>query len=378
MKPLRIALVGCGHISAAYGEHIKNHPGRLELAGASDLAPERAEAFCRQYGGRAYRDFDALLGEPEVDVVLNLTVHHAHFELNRRALRAGKHVYTEKPMALTHAQAGELVGEARRAGRLLGAAPITFLGEGIQTAAKFLETGRLGALRLVYAEVNWGQIERWISAPAPYFTVGPLLDVGVYAICALAYLLGPIRRVWGYSTILKTPRLDRDGLEFSVTAPDFTTGMMEFENGVVARLTTNYYTHARLLRHLAGFEFHGDEGSFIIDDYHDFDGACHFAPYAEGDLQPVPLLRAAAVPMDRALGLAEMADALAENRPLRNSPEMAAHVIEVMEGLQKSAAESRAMDIRSRFDQPPLMEWAKNALIQNRASDDAPPGQRHR
>lgn len=362
MKPLRIALVGCGHICHQYAEHIKNQPGLLEITGATDLDPSRTAEFCQKHGGRVFPDFDAILNDPGVDVVLNLTIHHAHFELNARALEAGKHVYSEKPMALTFTQAQELCAIARRTGRLLGAAPITYLGEGIQTTARFLETNRLGPVRLVYAEVNWAQIERWISAPAPYFTVGPLLDVGVYAITALTALLGPVRRVWGYSTILKSPRHDRDGREFPVTAPDFTTGMLEFENGTAARLTTNYYVPNRTQPHLKGFEFHGDDGSFRVGCYHDFDPECSFIPYGKPPLR-IPLLREPAARMDRAVGLTEMAMALHEGRPLRNAPEHALHVIETMEGLQTSFAEHRLVEIQSRFEKPPLMDWARQCEL---------------
>ncbi|HWL51512.1 MAG TPA: Gfo/Idh/MocA family oxidoreductase [Chthoniobacteraceae bacterium] len=362
MKPLRIAVVGCGHIRTQYGQQIRNYPDLLEIVGATDLELARAEEFCREYGGKVYPDFEAVLGDPEVDVVLNLTVHHAHFDLNSRALKAGKHVFTEKPMALTYAEAVELGRIARESGRLLSAAPITYLGEGIQTTAKFLEADRLGTLRLVYAEVNWAQIERWISAPAPYYTVGPLLDVGVYAITALTFLLGPVRKVWGYSKILKNPRFDKEGREFPVTAPDFTTGMMEFESGVVARLTTNYYVPHKTQTHLRGLEFHGDEGSFSVGCYHIFNPLCRFIPYGQEPVE-IPLLREAKAGMDRALGLAEMALAIRENRPLRNSPEHAAHVIEIMEGLQTSSDECRWVEIRSNFEKPPLMDWAREAEL---------------
>lgn len=358
MNPLRLAIIGCGHICQQYGAHIQKHPDHLQIAGATDLDFSRAEAFCEQYGGKAYQSFEDILSDPDVDLVVNLTVHHAHFELNTRALKAGKHVFTEKPLALTHAQAVELAKIAQENNRRLGAAPITFLGEGIQTAAKFLEADKLGSLRLVYAEVNWGQIERWISAPAPYYKVGPLLDVGVYAITALTFLLGPVRRVWGYSTILKSSRSGKDGREFSVTAPDFTTGMMEFASGVAARITTNYYVPTQSQPHLLGFEFHGDEGTFAVSDYHNFSAQCRFIPYKQKPVE-IPLLRPAAEPMDRALGLVEMADAIHENRPHRGSPEHAGHVIEIMEGLQKSSDESRFVEIHSTLQKPALMSWAQ-------------------
>lgn len=362
-KPLNIAIVGCGHICTQYGRHIQNYPDLLKIAGATDLDRERAESFCREFGGHDYPAFDDVLADPEVDAILNLTIHHAHFELNSRALRAGKHVFSEKPMALSHAEAKELCALARETGCFLGAAPITYMGEGIQTTAKFLETDRLGSLRLVYAEVNWAQIERWISNPAPYFTVGPLWDVGVYAITALTYLLGPVRRVWGYATILKNPRHEKDGREFPVTAPDFTTGMMEFANGVVARLTTNYYVSSQQMPHLRGLEFHGDEGSFAVSCYHDFNPTCHYIPYGEKP-EHVPLLRNTSRSMDRALGLVEMARTLRGHHSRRNTPEHAAHVIEIMEGMQKSAEECRFVDIHSNFEKLPLMAWAQNAEIE--------------
>lgn len=362
--PLRIAVVGCGHIRKQYGQHIGNYPECLKIVGATDLDLQRAEEFCKEFGGKVYPDFEAVLNDPEVDVILNLTIHHAHFELNSRALKAGKHVFTEKPMALTYQEAQELIRIAKESNRLLGSAPVTYFGEGIQTTAKFLQTKPelLGPLRLVYAEVNWAQIERWISTPAPYFTVGPLQDVGIYAITALTFLLGPVRNVWGYSKILKNPRFDKSQKEFPVTAPDFTTGMMEFENGIVARITTNYYVSTKSLPHLKGFEFHGDDGSFVVGCYHNFDPACRYIPYGQPP-QEVPLLREAASTMDRAVGLVEMAHALRENRLLRNSPEHAAHVIEIMEGLLNSAKESREITIHSTFEPPTLMDWAKDKNI---------------
>lgn len=358
MKPLRLAIIGCGHICHQYGTHIQKHLEHLQIAGATDLDLSRAQAFCAEYGGKAYDSFEDVLSDPGVDLVVNLTVHHAHFELNSRALKAGKHVFTEKPMTLTYSQAVELTKIAEESHRRLGAAPITFLGEGIQTTAKFLEADKLGPLRLVYAEVNWGQIERWISAPAPYYTVGPLLDVGVYAITALTFLLGPVRRVWGYSTILKNPRSDKNGVEFAVTAPDFTTGVMEFASGVIARITTNYYVPITSQTHLQGFEFHGDEGTFSVSDYHCFTAQCRFIPYKQKPIV-IPLLRPAAARIDRALGLVEMAEAIEENRPHRGSPEHACHVIEIMEGLQKSSDESRFVEIQSTLQKPELTKWAQ-------------------
>jgi len=356
---LRIAVIGCGGICNEYGRDILNHHESLTLIGATDLDLSRAETFCQRFGGRVYADLDEILDDLEVDVVLNLTIHKVHFELNRRALSAGKHVFSEKPMALTHVEAKELGDLARKTNCRIAAAPITFLGEGIQTVAKLLKKDLIGHLRLVYAEVNWGQINRWIPAPASYFAIGPLLDVGVYAITALTFLLGPVRKVWGYSTILQNPRIGTGGQEFPVTAPDFTMGMLEFESGVVARVTTNYYVPTAHQRHLRGFEFHGDEGTLSISDYHDFSAICQLIPYGEPGVN-IPLLREPDAPMDRAIGLVELAQAIRDDRPHQGSAEHAAHVIEIMEGLQISADRSEKKAIHSRFAPSPLVEWARD------------------
>ena len=361
---MRIAVIGCGGISDQYGNHIFRYPELLEIAGATDLDFSRAEEFTKKYGGKVFKDFDAVLADPDVDTILNLTVHRIHFDLNKRALKAGKHVYSEKPMALTYAEANELCELSRETGCRMAAAPSTYLGEGVQTTAKFLEQKQdlLGAMRLVYAEVNWGQINRWIPAPQSYFTVGPLLDVGVYAITALTFLLGPVRKVWGYSAILQKDRVGTDGQPFPVTAPDFTTGVMEFENGVVARLTTNYYVPTSHMPHLLGFEFHGDQGSFRVSDYHGFNAKCQYLPYQQREVQ-VPLLRENLHGMDRAVGLVDLAVAIQENRPHRASAEHAAHVVEIMEGLQRSFENSERIAIESCFERPPLMDWAKQAEL---------------
>src|SRR5690606_23237521 len=136
-------------------QHISKYPDVLELAGATDLDLSRATAFCEQFGGKVYPSFEDVLADPAVDVVLNLTVHRIHFELNCRALRAGKHVFSEKPMAMSYAEARELCDLARQMNRRMAAAPITYLGEGMQTTARLLDRAPVGQIRLVYAEVNW-------------------------------------------------------------------------------------------------------------------------------------------------------------------------------------------------------------------------------
>ena len=170
MTPLGLGIVGTGNIAGGYAKDIATHP-ETRLVAATDADPQRATEFAATYGCRAHASMDDLLADDAVDVVVNLTVHQAHYEVTKRALEAGRHVYTEKPMALRAADARELVDLAASRGLRLGCSPSTFLGEAQQTATALIRGGRLGTVRAVYAEVNWGRIETWHPAPVPFFEV---------------------------------------------------------------------------------------------------------------------------------------------------------------------------------------------------------------
>ena len=168
---VRVAIVGCGNIADAYVEQIQTYD-HVDLVGFADLLADRAEAFAQEHGGIAYADLAALLADPAVDVVVNLTIHHAHVEVITDCLEAGKHVYTEKPFAMRYADATRLLALAEDKGLRLSSAPITYMGEAQQTAWKTLRSGRLGPVRLAYAELNHGRIETWHPNPVPFYDVG--------------------------------------------------------------------------------------------------------------------------------------------------------------------------------------------------------------
>ena len=194
-----IGIVGTGNIAGGYARDALTHP-EIRLVAATDLDAERAAAFAAEHGCRVHATLDELLADPDVDIVVNLTVHHAHDEVTTRALEAGRHVYSEKPLALHPSEARALVELARSRGLRLGCSPSTFLGEAQQTAAALVRSGRLGTVRAVYAEVDWGRIETWHPAPAPFYDVGVLFDVGVYPLTLATTMLGPARsvRAWGW------------------------------------------------------------------------------------------------------------------------------------------------------------------------------------
>ena len=176
-KELRIGIVGCGNIAAGYGRTLAPYDF-IEMTGATDLLPERAQAFTDEFGGKAFATLDEMLKDDAIDLVVNLTIHHAHYEVITRCLEAGKHVHSEKPLSMTTEQAKELVALADARGLRLSCAPITYMGEAQQTAWKAIRDGQTGTIRVVYAEVNHGRIESWHPNPDPFYQVGPLFDVG--------------------------------------------------------------------------------------------------------------------------------------------------------------------------------------------------------
>ena len=194
MKPLGIGIVGTGNIAGGYARDILTHP-EIRLVAAMDLDPVRAADFAATHGCRAHASLDELLADDAVDVVVNLTVHHAHVEVSRRALEAGRHVYSEKPMALHAAEARALVALAAERGLRLGCSPATFLGEAQQTAAAWIRDSRLGTVRAIYADVSWGRIETWHPSPGAFFDVGVMVDVAVYPLTLATSMVGPARTV---------------------------------------------------------------------------------------------------------------------------------------------------------------------------------------
>src|SRR5688572_6159632 len=178
MNKMRVGLIGTGDIARPYITDLVNYPDDIEIVGVTDLDSERAKAFAEKYNTRAFPTTDDLLNE--IDLAVNLTTHHAHKAVTAHCIRAGKHVHSEKPLALTYEDALELVRLAEERGVRLACSPFTLMGEAQQTAWKWIRDGKLGKVRVVYAEVNWGRIETWHPAPVPFYEVGAIFDVGVY------------------------------------------------------------------------------------------------------------------------------------------------------------------------------------------------------
>jgi predicted dehydrogenase len=351
---LGVGIIGCGNIAGPYAEDLQTYP-YINLIGVTDLDTEKAQALAARHSCRHYATVDELLADPAIDLVVNLTIHHAHYAITSQCLERGKPVYSEKPLAMTSEEAHRLVDLARSKGVRLGCSPFTYLGEAQQTAWRWLRDGQLGDVRVVYAEVNWGRIETWHPAPAPFYEVGALFDVGVYPLTMLTAMLGPARRVLAYGTTLHPDRLTKTGVPFQITTPDWMLVMVELANGTVVRLTTNFYVGQHSKQ--AGIEFHGDRGSLYLSSWQLFNASVEFAPFGKA-YEAVPLLKEAPRGTPWGRGVAEMAQAMIADRPHRVTGEHAAHVVDILCAAVESRERSQPVAVHSSISPPAPLDWA--------------------
>lgn len=353
--PLRVGIVGCGNIAGPYARSIAAHD-EVELVAVSDIDPVRAEAFAAEHGGRAHDTLESLLADPGVDLIVNLTVHHAHYAVTKQALQADKHVYSEKPMALEANEAHELVALARDRGLRLACAPSTFLGEAQQTAGAIMRAGELGTVRAVYADANWGRIETWHPAPIPFYDVGVLVDVGVYPLTIATAFLGPAVAVEARGWELMPDRVTTSGERYHIGSPDLIIAAVELSGGAIVRLTGSFYV-GRPIREPGRLEFHGDDASLALSSFQEFDATVERGPVG-GEFEPVPYVREPFRGTDWGRGVADLARAISEGRPQRVTGDHAAHVVDILSAVRRSMRDKRRIEIDSRFEPPRLMDWA--------------------
>jgi predicted dehydrogenase len=380
---MRFAIVGCGYVADYYLATLPNHPA-LSLAGVFDRDPARAERFSARHGVRRYGSLDALLADPEVALLANLTNPRSHFEVSRAALEAGKHVYSEKPLAARLHEAERLVEMAESRSLLIASAPCTLLGETAQTLWKALRERRIGTPRLAYAEMDDGPIpledfHAWASAsgvPWPAkdeFEVGCTLEHSGYVLTWLTAFFGPARTVTSSAHVLKPEK----GVPLDVSTPDFTVATIVFASGVVSRLTCGIFaSHDRRLR------IYGDEGVLSTADTWDFGSPVYLSRRTRLGLKAekhprlarwiglgprrLPLVRRPrfrwsgrpANHIDFSRGIAELAAAATEGRPSRLPARWSLHVNELALAIQDPATYGSPRELRSTFEPLSHMPWA--------------------
>ena len=341
--PVGVAIVGCGNVAGAYARQIKGYP-HVKLLGAQDIDETRAVELTRQYGGKVYTSLEELLADEAVEIVVNLSIHHVHVEIIRQCLEAGKHVHTEKPLALDSKSAWELVRLAADRNLRLSSAPTTWLGEAQLKAWKKVREGAIGQPRVGYAEVNWGKIESWHPNPGPFYDVGPLFDVAVYPLTLLTAWFGPVTRVTAGGGILYKDRLTREGKPFTVNSPDWAAAVVEFSSGFTARVTASFYVGWTSTQ--SGLEIHGDRGTIRMDRWDVFDSPVYLASEETGK-QPWRLVTEdpPAHGIEFARGLSDLALAIREDRPHKTRGAHAAHVVDIVEAILQSLRSGQAVEL---------------------------------
>jgi predicted dehydrogenase len=352
----RVGIIGCGAIIAQYLANFRRLD-QLELVAVADLDPARAQAVADDYDGVRAVSVDELLAAEDVDLVLNLTIPAAHADVALKAIAAGKSVYGEKPLAATTAEARQVLEAAREAGVVVGCAPDTVLGTGIQTARKAIDDGLIGAPISATATMVTPGHERWHPNPDFYYQPGggPLLDMGPYYVSALVTLLGPVVSVVGAASHTRSERTIGSGPRAGETVPvavdSHVTGVLVHASGALSTLLMSFDA---VKSKSPNIEIHGERGSLVVPDPNHFDGDVQLFALGADDWQTLPV-SAGYVDSGRGFGIADLAATPQGSEP-RAGGQLAYHVLEVMESMLASARTGSAMQIKSTAARPEPVE----------------------
>ena len=373
---MKVGIVGAGFVCDYYLSTMPMHP-ELEVVGITDRLPERLEKVGRLYGIARYDDVDSLLRQADIELVLNLTNPREHFAVSSAALAAGKHVYSEKPLAMNFDDARRLYEQAQRAQRLLVGAPCSVLGETAQTLWRALREQAVGRVRLVYAEMDDGLVHRmpyrlWQSTnglPWPYrdeFEIGCTLEHAGYCLAWLAMWFGPAQSVNAFASTQIEDKLAAGEVPLNLDSPDFSVACIRFDNGVVARLTCSI-----VAPHDHAIRIFGDDGVLTTDEVWNNRAPVRSRRFLRVRrrqfLHPLPTTHRLPRPpygkpvghaMDFARGPAEMAASLREGRACRLSPEFSLHVNELALAIHGARTNGGEVRMTTRFQPMEPMPWA--------------------
>lgn len=364
MKRVTVGVIGCGKISDQYLGNAKKFP-ILDVVAVADLNRAAAEKQAAAYGVPRVLSVDELIADPSIQVTLNLTIPAAHMDVAIRSLEAGKHTFAEKPLAVNRDEGRRVLEAAKRTGLRVGCAPDTFLGAGVQTARKLIDDGAIGRPVAFTAFMLGRGHEHWHPSPEFYYAPGggPMFDMGPYYLTALLQLLGPMRRVTGFASKAITDRTITSnsplkGKKIDVQTPDHVAGTIEFSSGCVGTIVTSFATRAAQYNGKQPIQIFGDKGSILVPDPNGFDGPVRLCTYGEKD-EFVDVEPLAVTDYGRAVGLADLADAIGTSRPHRASLEQAYAVLDAMQGFLDSSDTGRAIDIAPGYERPPALDGSK-------------------
>lgn len=387
---MKYAIVGCGYVADQYMASLP-HCTDIELVAAHDILPERTQAFCEAYGVKPYDSLEALLKADDVEMVVNLTNPRSHQAVNEASIRAGKHVYSEKPLGMTLEAAQQIVALAQEHGVRLASAPCNMLGRTAQTVWKAVREGAIGQVRLVYADYDGGMIAphkkpwNWTSKTGAHwpakdeFEIGCTFEHAGYLLTCLVAMFGPVKAVTSFASCL----LPEKGIPVDEMAPDFTVGCLEFEGSPVVARVTNSIVAPRS----KAMTVIGDAGIITVDRFRDDKSTVYIQRYQKGSVKnaseqvfteirrgldrflpwipwgtrevhlqsPYPFATDAPhrvvnrrKRVDFSSGPRELAAAVREDRPCRLDGTLGVHVVELINALQypKDGGERRIIETR--------------------------------
>lgn len=356
---MKVGVVGCGNISGIYlknGQILKD----IEIAACSDLDMDKAKAQAGEYGVAKVCAVDELMVDPDIDIVLNLTIPHAHAPVALQAIEAGKHVYSEKPLGVTRDEGDKVLAAAKAKGVLVGNAPDTFLGGAIQTCVKLINDGAIGDPVSATAFMQCHGHETWHPNPDFYYQPGggPMFDMGPYYLTALVALLGPATRVAGSCgkgfdtrTITSQPK---HGETITVSTPTHLAGTVDFANGAIATIITSFDVWAHTLPNI---QIHGTKGSLQVPDPNSFgQGRDALHPIKvwtteKPEWTDVEYSHGYRV-NSRGVGVADLARAAQTGRAHRANGDMANHVLDIMQSFIDSSEQSAHVALKTTCERP--------------------------
>ena len=359
MKPVILGLIGCGNISDTYFTGAARSQ-LVRIKACADVRPEAAQAKAELHDVQAM-SVEQLLADPEIEIVINLTVPQSHAAVAQQILAAGKHVYLEKPLATNFADAQALLATAAAKGLRVGCAPDTFFGAAHQACRAAIDAGRIGRpIGGAVAVLSHG-MESWHPNPAFFYQRGggPIHDVGPYYIAQLVNLLGPVARVSACATVGNPQRTVTSeplaGQTIDVEVPTMVNGTLEFAQGANVTMSASWdvWSHRR-----APIEIYGTEGSLLATDPNFFGGSPQWCgrdgswqtldisthPFGADNLTTRAGTRVANY---RVVGVLDMAMAIRQGRAHRASGELALHVLEVLDAFERSSIEGRHITINT-------------------------------
>ena len=359
MDKVKIGVLGTGAISGIYFKNLTKVFSEVEVVAVCDLFVEKAKEAAEEYQiPKVYETMEEMLADGEIEIILNLTRPNEHYKTTRAALLAGKHVYSEKPLAAVYEEGVELVNLAKEKGLMLGGAPDTFLGAGIQTCRKLIDDGFIGDVVGAQAQMVCHGHESWHPAPEFYYQAGggPMMDMGPYYMTALVNLVGRVKGVSGmcgkgFAQRVITSEPKR-GTVVDVEVPTHTAGLLQFENGAIGTVLTTfdvYYDRQAFL------EVYGTKGTLRVPDPNGFGGSISLLRPEDGSFKEMPLLFGYGE-NSRGIGVADMAKALRTGRAFRADAQQTLHVLEILTSFEKSGKEERYLELSSPYQKKKAME----------------------